>query len=286
MPVRRGARPCCSSPRTRRTAAALRRRRTRRRTSRTASTTPSSTASRDAVNPARTGTKAAAHYSVEVPAGGSVTVDPPRADAVATSPRRRCRAHATGAPDRRSASAIARDPRRRAGRGRRVLRRPPAADAQRRRARASSARRSRACCGRSSSTTTTSTTGSKAIPASLRRPPSARTGAIRVAAPQQRDIISMPDKWEYPWFAAWDLAFHCIPLALVDPEFAKEQLAAARARVVPASQRADPGLRVGVRRRQSAGASRGPPGASTRSTASRAARATSRSSSASSTRCC
>jgi hypothetical protein len=37
-------------------------------------------------------------------------------------------------------------------------------------------------------------------------------------------ILSMPDKWEYPWFAAWDLAFHCIPLALVDPEFAKEQL--------------------------------------------------------------
>ncbi|MDH5429208.1 MAG: glucosidase [Nitrospirota bacterium] len=38
------------------------------------------------------------------------------------------------------------------------------------------------------------------------------------------DIISMPDKWEYPWFAAWDLAFHCIPLALVDPDFAKDQL--------------------------------------------------------------
>ena len=38
------------------------------------------------------------------------------------------------------------------------------------------------------------------------------------------DIISMPDKWEYPWYAAWDLAFHCIPLALIDPEFAKEQL--------------------------------------------------------------
>ncbi len=37
-------------------------------------------------------------------------------------------------------------------------------------------------------------------------------------------ILSMPDKWEYPWFAAWDLAFHCVPLALVDPEFAKEQL--------------------------------------------------------------
>jgi hypothetical protein len=38
------------------------------------------------------------------------------------------------------------------------------------------------------------------------------------------DIISMPDKWEYPWYAAWDLAFHTVPLALVDPDFAKEQL--------------------------------------------------------------
>ncbi|CCB89664.1 MGH1-like glycoside hydrolase domain-containing protein [Simkania negevensis] len=37
-------------------------------------------------------------------------------------------------------------------------------------------------------------------------------------------IISMPDKWEYPWFAAWDLAFHCVALALVDIEFAKEEL--------------------------------------------------------------
>lgn len=37
-------------------------------------------------------------------------------------------------------------------------------------------------------------------------------------------ILSMPDKWEYPWFAAWDLAFHCVPLALVDPNFAKQQL--------------------------------------------------------------
>jgi Mannosylglycerate hydrolase MGH1-like glycoside hydrolase domain len=38
------------------------------------------------------------------------------------------------------------------------------------------------------------------------------------------DVVSMPDKWEYPWYAAWDLAFHCIPLAMVDPEFAKSQL--------------------------------------------------------------
>jgi hypothetical protein len=37
-------------------------------------------------------------------------------------------------------------------------------------------------------------------------------------------VLTLPDKWEYPWFAAWDLAFQCLPLALVDPEFAKEQL--------------------------------------------------------------
>ncbi len=39
-----------------------------------------------------------------------------------------------------------------------------------------------------------------------------------------RDVISMPDKWEYPWYASWDLAFHCVALAHVDPEFAKSQL--------------------------------------------------------------
>ena len=38
------------------------------------------------------------------------------------------------------------------------------------------------------------------------------------------DVISMPDTWEYPWYAAWDLAFHCVPLALVDPDFAKRQV--------------------------------------------------------------
>ena len=38
------------------------------------------------------------------------------------------------------------------------------------------------------------------------------------------DVISMPDKWEYPWYAAWDLAFHCVPLAMIDPAFAKNQM--------------------------------------------------------------
>src|SRR5258705_9939896 len=39
-----------------------------------------------------------------------------------------------------------------------------------------------------------------------------------------QDIISIPDKWEYPWYAAWDLAFHALPLSIVDPDFAKEQM--------------------------------------------------------------
>ena len=39
-----------------------------------------------------------------------------------------------------------------------------------------------------------------------------------------RDIISMPDKWEYPWYAAWDLAFHALPISIVDPDFAKQQM--------------------------------------------------------------
>jgi hypothetical protein len=39
-----------------------------------------------------------------------------------------------------------------------------------------------------------------------------------------RDVVSMPDKWEYPWYAAWDLAFHMLPFAKLDPTFAKQQL--------------------------------------------------------------
>ncbi len=67
------------------------------------------------------------------------------------------------------------------------------------------------------------------------------------------DIISMPDKWEFPWYAAWDLAFHCIPLAVIDAEFAKGQLVLL-ARVVHAPERAVAGLRMEFQRRESAGA--------------------------------
>ncbi|MGE3908657.1 MAG: glucosidase [Chloroflexota bacterium] len=56
-------------------------------------------------------------------------------------------------------------------------------------------------------------------------PPSRRSGRNREWIHfSSMDIMSMPDAWEYPWFAAWDLAFHCLPFALIDPDFAKEQL--------------------------------------------------------------
>lgn len=55
-------------------------------------------------------------------------------------------------------------------------------------------------------------------------PPDSRVRNAEWRHLNNADIISMPDKWEYPWYAAWDLAFHCIPLAMIDPEFAKQQL--------------------------------------------------------------
>ena len=60
----------------------------------------------------------------------------------------------------------------------------------------------------------------------LPQPPQARqTGRnARWRSFDARDVMSMPDKWEYPWFAAWDLAFHCVALAHVDPAFAKHQI--------------------------------------------------------------
>ena len=68
------------------------------------------------------------------------------------------------------------------------------------------------------------------------------------------DVISMPDKWEYPWFAAWDLALQTVPLALVDVDFAKGQMELLLKRPLSAPQRPDPGLRVELQRRQPAAA--------------------------------
>ena len=57
-------------------------------------------------------------------------------------------------------------------------------------------------------------------------PPAARKAGRNAEWPHlyNRDVLSMPDKWEYPWYAAWDLAFHMLPFARIDPQFAKEQL--------------------------------------------------------------
>ena len=88
------------------------------------------------------------------------------------------------------------------------------------------------------------------------------------------DVISMPDKWEYPWFAAWDLAFHCAPLSLVDVDFAKEQVELLLRTRYHAPQRADPGLRVELLRRQPAGARLGGAVRSTSARRRSAARAT------------
>jgi len=56
-------------------------------------------------------------------------------------------------------------------------------------------------------------------------PPQRRSGRNHQWAHlNNADILSMPDKWEYPWYAAWDLAFHCIAYAVIDPAFAKQQL--------------------------------------------------------------
>ena len=67
--------------------------------------------------------------------------------------------------------------------------------------------------------------GSPAIRA--QPPPPPGRGAIRNGDWRHlnnHEVILMPDPWEYPWFAAWDLAFHCVTLAHIDPEFAKSQL--------------------------------------------------------------
>ena len=164
-----------------------------------------------AVNPAGVGTKAAVHYVLHVPAGGErvVRLRLRTADTHVQAVRRRVREGARPARSRKPTSSIASGcPRRR-----------------RRTSGGCSGRGTPDCSGASSSTTTSSSTGSRAIRRSRCRRPAAAEGR-NADWPHvfNRDIISMPDKWEYPWFAAWDLAFHMIPFARIDPHFAKEQL--------------------------------------------------------------
>ena len=170
----------------------------------------------------------------------------------------------------------------------RSTRRWPAAPLDRRRARSSSGRRSPACSGASSSTTTTSREWLDGDPASRRRRPTRRTAATATGAHlNNADVLSMPDKWEYPWFAAWDLAFHCVPLAAGRPGLRQAASSlTADPRVVHAPERPAAGLRVGVRRRQPAGPRLGRLARLQDRPARSAARPTAPSSSASSTSCC
>ena len=124
----------------------------------------------------------------------------------------------------------------------------------RRTARWSCARRWPGCCGASSTTSTTCTAGC-ASTGSTRGTPNAPASSVRnvpwfhmVAG----DVISMPDKWEYPWFAAWDLAFHCAPLVAGGRRLRQGAGRAAAQHQVPAPERPDPGLRVELQRRQPA----------------------------------
>ena len=143
-------------------------------------------------------------------------------------------------------------------RGRRLLRRAPAAGPDRRRAAGPAPGAGRAALVQAVLLLRRRATGWTATRASRAPPESRKRGRNREWAHLNAiDIMSMPDTWEYPWFAAWDLAFHCIPLALIDPDFAKDQLLLLGRRVVPAPERPGPGLRVGVRRRQPAGAGLG-----------------------------
>jgi len=161
----------------------------------------------DAVNPEGVGTKAACHYRLEIPAGGAVTL------------RLRLTADAeAGGPD------------------------PSRVFADRiREADAFYARHIPGTLGEGEQAIVRQAYASllwskkfyhyvvkdwlEGDPAQLPPPPSRRQGRNHDWPHlYNRDVISMPEGWEYPWYAAWDLAFHMIPFARIDPSFAKEQL--------------------------------------------------------------
>jgi hypothetical protein len=166
---------------------------------------------RDAVNAARAGTKAAAHHSVTVPAGASAVFR------LRLSSREEAPARPFGPAfdevfARRIEEADAFH----------AARTPAAAPAEARRA----VRQADAGLLWSKQfyhyIVRDWLSGDPAQPP----PPSPRLNGRNHDWPHlfNRDVISMPDKWEYPWYAAWDLAFHTLPLARLDPQFAKEQL--------------------------------------------------------------
>jgi hypothetical protein len=166
---------------------------------------------RDAVNPDGVGTKAAAHHRVEVPAGGSTTIRLRlTADTEVGGPADGPEADAVFAARIREADAFYDD------------RVPAALDVGER----SVVRQgyagllwSRQFYHLIMKDWLEGDPAQPPPPAERRNGRNADWGHLF-----NRDVISMPDKWEYPWYAAWDLGFHLIPLAHVDPDFAKAQL--------------------------------------------------------------
>ena len=182
----------------------------------------------DAVNPNRTGTKAAVHYTLEIPSGGEVVVHLRLARAEEPATPRSPRDSAGRGAGSRSADPVG-------AHCERVFRdRIAEADAfYDARLPANATADERAAMRQGYAGLLWSKQSYHFIvdhwldgdPAQPPPPASRLTG--RNSEWRQlynRDVISMPDKWEYPWYAAWDLAFHMLPFARIDCEFAKEQL--------------------------------------------------------------
>ncbi|HSC72376.1 MAG TPA: glucosidase, partial [Candidatus Methylomirabilis sp.] len=165
---------------------------------------------KDAVNPAKAGTKAAAHYALQVPAGGSVTVrlrlsDQEPAGAAFGEAFDRSFTERIREADEFYASVT---PDRLCGDSREVMRQALAGMLWSKQWYHYDIRR-----------------WLEGDPTQPPPPAERKHGRNRDWTHLYNDdVVSMPDKWEYPWYAAWDLAFHTISLALVDPDFAKDQL--------------------------------------------------------------
>jgi hypothetical protein len=165
---------------------------------------------KDAINPAKTGTKAAAHYAAQAPAGGSVVVrlrlsdKEPAGNAFGEAFDRTIAARIREA-DEFYATVI---PDRLCGDSREIMRQALAGMLWSKQWYHYDMRR-----------------WLEGDPTQPPPPAERRHGRNRDWTHLYNDdVVSMPDKWEYPWYAAWDLAFHTISLALVDPDFAKDQL--------------------------------------------------------------
>ena len=189
--------------------AALGRARTGRPTSRTASTTRSSHGGAEAVNPDGVGTKVAAHYRLEI-APGATEIDPAAAFVRAT-----CRSRSP-TPTRSSPTRIA------------EADAFYAALAEGRLTEDEARVQRQALAGLIWTKQYYNYDVAQWLdgdPAGPPPPEARRHGRnSQWRHHNSGDVISMPDKWEYPWYAAWDLAFHCIAFGLVDPSFAKDQL--------------------------------------------------------------